>query len=84
MTLIIIDPTYLNIQMDRREPDDPSPYLLAIWTPGITQVSGKFYHECKHGSQGTSDDIPKIVKEKQAILNIHFNKKAGVSVLRNS
>lgn len=20
--------------MDKREPDDPSPYLLAIWTPG--------------------------------------------------
>lgn len=23
-----------NIQLDKREPDDPSPYLLAIWTPG--------------------------------------------------
>lgn len=21
--------------MDKREPDDPSPYLLAIWTPGM-------------------------------------------------
>lgn len=20
--------------MDKREPDDPSPYLLAIWSPG--------------------------------------------------
>ncbi|KAG6680328.1 hypothetical protein I3842_13G036400 [Carya illinoinensis] len=25
--------------MDRREPDDPSPYLLAIWTPGETANS---------------------------------------------
>ncbi|KAK8952253.1 Protein ROS1 [Platanthera zijinensis] len=25
--------------MDRREPDDPSPYLLAIWTPGETAQS---------------------------------------------
>ncbi|KAL2227708.1 UNVERIFIED_CONTAM: Transcriptional activator DEMETER [Sesamum indicum] len=25
--------------MDRREPDDPSPYLLAIWTPGETADS---------------------------------------------
>lgn len=22
------------LQFDSREPDDPSPYLLAIWTPG--------------------------------------------------
>ncbi|KAL0538629.1 hypothetical protein IC582_022779 [Cucumis melo] len=26
-------------EMDRREPDDPSPYLLAIWTPGETANS---------------------------------------------
>ncbi|KAL1532086.1 protein ROS1C-like isoform X2 [Salvia divinorum] len=26
-------------EMDRREPDDPSPYLLAIWTPGETPDS---------------------------------------------
>ncbi|GAB2217291.1 hypothetical protein Drorol1_Dr00000463 [Drosera rotundifolia] len=26
-------------QMDKREPDDPSPYLLAIWTPGETANS---------------------------------------------
>ncbi|KAJ7974951.1 transcriptional activator DEMETER [Quillaja saponaria] len=26
-------------KMDRREPDDPSPYLLAIWTPGETANS---------------------------------------------
>ncbi|KAL0401773.1 UNVERIFIED_CONTAM: Transcriptional activator DEMETER [Sesamum latifolium] len=26
--------------MDRREPDDPSPYLLAIWTPGFVCVRG--------------------------------------------
>ncbi|XP_057979531.1 transcriptional activator DEMETER-like [Malania oleifera] len=26
-------------RMDRREPDDPSPYLLAIWTPGETANS---------------------------------------------
>ncbi|XP_023518039.1 transcriptional activator DEMETER-like isoform X1 [Cucurbita pepo subsp. pepo] len=26
-------------EMDRREPDDPSPYLLAIWTPGETADS---------------------------------------------
>ncbi|XP_022765546.1 transcriptional activator DEMETER-like [Durio zibethinus] len=26
-------------QMERREPDDPSPYLLAIWTPGETANS---------------------------------------------
>ncbi|CAH9122137.1 unnamed protein product [Cuscuta epithymum] len=26
-------------KMDRREPDDPSPYLLAIWTPGETASS---------------------------------------------
>ncbi|KAJ9545621.1 hypothetical protein OSB04_025328 [Centaurea solstitialis] len=25
--------------LDRREPDDPSPYLLAIWTPGETATS---------------------------------------------
>ncbi|KAM7264003.1 hypothetical protein ACFE04_001686 [Oxalis oulophora] len=44
--------------MDRREPDDPSPYLLAIWTPGETsgsiqppeyrcesQTTGKFCNE---------------------------------------
>lgn len=42
LSLIIIDPTYLNIQMDRREPDDPSPYLLAIWTPGKTNLAGSF------------------------------------------
>lgn len=28
----------LNLQMDRREPDDPSPYLLAIWTPGAPKT----------------------------------------------
>ncbi|KAJ6428842.1 hypothetical protein OIU84_020487 [Salix udensis] len=28
-----------NLQMDKREPDDPSPYLLAIWTPGETANS---------------------------------------------
>ncbi|EYU35128.1 hypothetical protein MIMGU_mgv1a000089mg [Erythranthe guttata] len=26
-------------EMDKREPDDPSPYLLAIWTPGETMNS---------------------------------------------
>lgn len=26
---------FLNLQMDKREPDDPCPYLLAIWTPGM-------------------------------------------------
>ncbi|KAL1542330.1 DNA glycosylase/AP lyase ROS1-like isoform X1 [Salvia divinorum] len=26
-------------EMDRREPDDPSPYLLALWTPGETADS---------------------------------------------
>ncbi|KAL0680385.1 hypothetical protein Bca4012_008367 [Brassica carinata] len=26
-------------QMDKREPDDPNPYLLAIWTPGETANS---------------------------------------------
>ncbi|GAV58401.1 HhH-GPD domain-containing protein [Cephalotus follicularis] len=26
-------------KLDRREPDDPSPYLLAIWTPGETSNS---------------------------------------------
>lgn len=25
---------FTNSQMQKREPDDPSPYLLAIWTPG--------------------------------------------------
>jgi endonuclease III len=27
--------------MDKREPDDPSPYLLAIWTPGETANSAQ-------------------------------------------
>lgn len=25
--------------MDKREPDDPSPYLLAIWTPGENKTA---------------------------------------------
>ncbi|KAJ6325565.1 hypothetical protein OIU76_012609 [Salix suchowensis] len=34
--------------MDRREPDDPSPYLLAIWTPGETANSVEPPdHKCK-------------------------------------
>lgn len=28
----------LKLQLDRREPDDPCPYLLAIWTPGMRQA----------------------------------------------
>ncbi|KAK9280199.1 hypothetical protein L1049_013886 [Liquidambar formosana] len=28
-------------QLDRREPDDPCPYLLAIWTPGETAKSSE-------------------------------------------
>ncbi|KAG8380597.1 hypothetical protein BUALT_Bualt06G0032000 [Buddleja alternifolia] len=36
--------------MDRREPDDPSPYLLAIWTPGETADSVQ-PPESKCGSQ---------------------------------
>ncbi|KAJ6892563.1 hypothetical protein NC651_025690 [Populus alba x Populus x berolinensis] len=35
LILCLLDVT----QMDRREPDDPSPYLLAIWTPGETANS---------------------------------------------
>ncbi|KAG6573870.1 Transcriptional activator DEMETER, partial [Cucurbita argyrosperma subsp. sororia] len=36
-------------KMDRREPDDPSPYLLAIWTPGETANSIQPPQSC--GSQ---------------------------------
>ncbi|GLT88782.1 hypothetical protein SLE2022_067910 [Rubroshorea leprosula] len=36
--------------MDKREPDDPSPYLLAIWTPGETANSTEPPEE-KCGSQ---------------------------------
>lgn len=28
----------LTLQLDRREHDDPCPYLLAIWTPGMRQA----------------------------------------------
>ncbi|KAF8114824.1 hypothetical protein N665_0033s0015 [Sinapis alba] len=31
----------LLVGMDKREPDDPSPYLLAIWTPGETANSAQ-------------------------------------------
>ncbi|VVB13220.1 unnamed protein product [Arabis nemorensis] len=38
--------------MDKREPDDPSPYLLAIWTPGETANSAQ-PHEQKCGGQAS-------------------------------
>ncbi|TQE11620.1 hypothetical protein C1H46_002822 [Malus baccata] len=45
--------------MDRREPDDPSPYLLAIWTPGETANSIQ-QPESRCGSQ----DQNKLCNEK--------------------
>lgn len=33
-------------EMDQREPDDPSPYLLAIWTPGETAQSTEPPESC--------------------------------------
>ncbi|XP_047322893.1 DNA glycosylase/AP lyase ROS1-like isoform X2 [Impatiens glandulifera] len=40
--------------MDRREPDDPSPYLLAIWTPGETPNSIQpSERRCKSQEVGT-------------------------------
>ncbi|XP_047324333.1 uncharacterized protein LOC124927883 isoform X2 [Impatiens glandulifera] len=41
-------------EMERREPDDPSPYLLAIWTPGETASSIQL-PERSCGSQDTSN-----------------------------
>ncbi|KAF3434146.1 hypothetical protein FNV43_RR25249 [Rhamnella rubrinervis] len=45
--------------LDRREPDDPSPYLLAIWTPGETANSIQL-PERRCSSQETN----KLCKEK--------------------
>ncbi|XP_038712600.1 transcriptional activator DEMETER-like isoform X2 [Tripterygium wilfordii] len=35
----ILNDYFTKLQMERREHDDPSPYLLAIWTPGETANS---------------------------------------------
>ncbi|GFZ11179.1 HhH-GPD base excision DNA repair family protein [Actinidia rufa] len=45
--------------MDKREPDDPSPYLLAIWTPGETANS----FQTPEGSCGTQES-GKLCNEK--------------------
>lgn len=31
------DALFVTLQMDRREPDDPCPYLFAIWEEGTLQ-----------------------------------------------
>ncbi|KAK7268435.1 hypothetical protein RIF29_21133 [Crotalaria pallida] len=41
-------------KMDKREPDDPSPYLLAIWAPGETANSTKL-PERRCGSQDSGN-----------------------------
>ncbi|XP_055830723.1 transcriptional activator DEMETER [Solanum dulcamara] len=41
-------------KLDRREPDDPSPYLLAIWTPGETVNSIQPPEtKCDHSGSGS-------------------------------
>ncbi|CAB4269067.1 unnamed protein product [Prunus armeniaca] len=47
------------MQMDKREPDDPTPYLLAIWAPGQTSNSVP-QPESRCGSQ----DKNKLCNEK--------------------
>jgi endonuclease III len=39
LVYVLPDEHALLTGLDRREPDDPSPYLLAIWTPGETANS---------------------------------------------
>ncbi|KZV55298.1 transcriptional activator DEMETER [Dorcoceras hygrometricum] len=44
--------------LDKREPDDPSPYLLAIWTPGETSdsVQPPESNKCESGEAGSMCD----------------------------
>jgi|APAra0007618328_1042625.scaffolds.fasta_scaffold02030_1 hypothetical protein len=46
--------------MDKREPDDPSPYLLAIWTPGENKTA--MFHSCVYSIKESTARAKKHLK----------------------
>ncbi len=57
----------VSVQFDQREPDDPSPYLLSIWTPGklmsshptFTLIQVILMIKISTGETAQSTDAPK-------------------------
>uniref|UniRef100_A0A7N0RHQ3 HhH-GPD domain-containing protein n=1 Tax=Kalanchoe fedtschenkoi TaxID=63787 RepID=A0A7N0RHQ3_KALFE len=65
-------------EMDKREPDDPSPYLLAIWTPGETANSTQTPE-----SQCQSEDPSKMCGEKTC-FSCNSRREADSNIVRGT
>ncbi|KAI3522791.1 hypothetical protein L1887_00841 [Cichorium endivia] len=64
--------------LDRREPDDPSPYLLAIWTPGETANS---MQPPERGCQGQETGI---LCDRTTCFSCNCIKEANSQVVRGT